>query len=337
MRRRPLESQLDSVAKRAGEHGPNGRPSRPRKLGTEAMTVNMPIAMYLARIRHDARARFSWVTAPASAIRPRSAVKSEMGEVDLSILGRIANGVDDPFRGEIRTAAGRIVEVRAGEPVAGSATRRIDLGDAYLLPGAIDCHVHSGSTTSEGIYALTAAAAAGGVTTVIDMPYDVAAPVVSPQVMMAKRDRVRDEALVDVALLGTVRPGSGGVDVGPLVEAGAVGFKLSLFGTDAHRFPRIPDDQFLEVLSAIRRARQCRMRARRERGDHQATPGACPRLGRDVPARPLPLASAGERDPGRADGARVRKGDAAPSAPVPPEPRPVGRSRPVAMPQKACR
>ena len=174
-----------------------------------------------------------------------------MGEVDLSILGRVANGVDDPFRGEIRTAAGRIVEVRAGEPVAGSATRRIDLGDAYLLPGAIDCHVHSGSTTSEGIYALTAAAAAGGVTTVIDMPYDVAAPVVSPQVMMAKRDRVRDEALVDVALLGTVRPGSGGVDVDPLVEAGAVGFKLSLFGTDAHRFPRIPDDQFLEVLSAI--------------------------------------------------------------------------------------
>jgi len=63
LRRRPLESQLDSVAKRAGEHGPNGRPSRPRKLGTEAMTVNMPIAMYLARIRHDARARFSWVTA----------------------------------------------------------------------------------------------------------------------------------------------------------------------------------------------------------------------------------------------------------------------------------
>ena len=133
----------------------------------------------------------------------------------------------------------------------GVATRRIDLGSAYLLPGAIDCHVHSGSTPSEGIRAMTAAAAAGGVTTVIDMPYDAAAPVVSPEAMAAKRQRVQEEALVDVALLGTVRPGSGGREVGPLVAAGAVGFKLSLFGTDPQRFPRIPDDQFLEVLAAI--------------------------------------------------------------------------------------
>ena len=154
-------------------------------------------------------------------------------------------------RGEILVAGGRIVEVRPGEPATGSATRRIDVGAAYLLPGAIDCHVHSGSTTAEGIHALTAAAAAGGVTTVIDMPYDVAAPVVSPEIMAAKRERVRREALVDVALLGTVRPGSGAKDVGPLVAAGAVGFKLSLFGTDPQRFPRIPDDQLLEVLAAI--------------------------------------------------------------------------------------
>jgi allantoinase len=90
------------------------------------------------------------------------------------------------------------------------------------------------------------------VTTVIDMPYDVGAPVVSPEVLATKREKVLSEAVVDVALLGTVRPGTAGIDVGPLVEAGAVGFKLSLFGTDPHRFPRIPDDQFLEVLDAIR-------------------------------------------------------------------------------------
>ncbi len=186
--------------------------------------------------------------APVSA---GSAFDHEMPEVDLSLVGRVVDGAGPPYRGEIRIAEGRIVEVREGEP-AGPATRRIDLGAAYLLPGAIDCHVHSGSTTAEGIRALTAAAAAGGVTTVVDMPYDVAAPVVSPEVMARKRDRVRDEAIVDVALLGTVRPGTGAVDVGPLVDAGAVGFKLSLFGTDPHRFPRIPDDQFLEVLAAIR-------------------------------------------------------------------------------------
>ena len=175
-----------------------------------------------------------------------------MPAVDLSIAGRVVKGPVEPVRGEIRVAGGRIVEVREGEPASGSASKLIDVGDAYLFPGAIDCHVHSGSTTAEGIRALTASAAAGGVTTVIDMPYDVAAPVVSPEILAAKRDKVMTEALVDVALLGTVRPGTGGTDVGPLVEAGAVGFKLSLFGTDPHRFPRIPDDQFLEVLAAIR-------------------------------------------------------------------------------------
>jgi len=175
-----------------------------------------------------------------------------MPAVDLSIAGRIVKGSGQPVRGEIRVVGGRIVEVRDGEPAPGSAARLIDVKGAYLFPGVIDCHVHSGSTTAEGIRALTRAAAAGGVTTVVDMPYDVEAPVVSPEILAAKRDKVLREALVDVALLGTVRPGTGGIDVGPLVEAGAVGFKLSLFGTDPHRFPRIPDDQFLEVLAAIR-------------------------------------------------------------------------------------
>ena len=165
-------------------------------------------------------------------------------------------------RGEILVAAGRIVEVRADEPGTGSATRRIDVGAAYLLPGAIDCHVHSGSTTAEGIYALTAAAAAGGVTTVIDMPYDVAAPVVSPEIMAAKRERVAPRGARRCRPARHCAPRIWRHDVGPLVDAGAVGFKLSLFGTDPQRFPRIPDDQLLEVLAAIGEHAQRRLRAR---------------------------------------------------------------------------
>ena len=174
-----------------------------------------------------------------------------MSAADLSIVGRVVKGRGEAERGEILIADGRVVEVREGGPVQPAETR-IDVGDSLVLPGAIDCHVHSGSHSGEGIRALTASAAAGGVTTVIDMPYDVAAPVVSPEVMAAKREKVRAEALVDVALLGTVRPGSAGSDVAPLVAAGAVGFKLSLFGTDPRRFPRIPDDQLLEVFAEVR-------------------------------------------------------------------------------------
>ena len=54
-----------------------------------------------------------------------------------------------------------------------------------------------------------------------------------------------------MALLATVRPVGGAVAVRELVANGACGFKLSLFDTDARRFPRIPDDQLLEVLEAI--------------------------------------------------------------------------------------
>jgi len=174
-----------------------------------------------------------------------------MPAVDLSIVGRIVTAAGEPDRGEVLVGGGRILEVRTGPPAGRPGATHIDVKDAYVFPGAIDCHVHSGSHAGEGIRALTASAAAGGVTTVIDMPYDAAAPVVNPEVLAAKRHRVGEEALVDVALLGTVRPGSGGNDVGPLAEAGVVGFKLSLFGTDPRRFPRIPDDQFLEVLAAI--------------------------------------------------------------------------------------
>ncbi len=174
-----------------------------------------------------------------------------MAGVDLSIVGRVVTGRGAPARAEILVAGGRIAEVRE-PPSDQPPARRIDTGEAYLLPGAIDCHVHSGSHPGEGLGALTAAAAAGGVTTVVDMPYDAEAPVVDVDVLSAKRDRVAQQALVDVALLGTVRPGTGAADVAPLVEAGVVGFKLSLFCTDARRFPRIHDEQFLEVLAAIR-------------------------------------------------------------------------------------
>lgn len=178
-----------------------------------------------------------------------------MAAADVSIRGMVVDGDAEPFRGEILISGGRIIGVRSGEPAAAAAIHSLDVGGAYLMPGAVDCHVHSGSHPGEGIAALTRSAAAGGVTTVIDMPYDAEAPVVDPDVFRKKRSRVEREAVVDVALLGTVRPGTGAADVAPLVDAGVVGFKLSLFCTDAQRFPRIHDGQFIEVLDAIREAK----------------------------------------------------------------------------------
>ena len=65
------------------------------------------------------------------------------------------------------------------------------------------------------------------------------------------RERVAAEAVVDVALLATLKKRGGLDQVAPLAEAGAGGFKLSLFETDSERFPQIPDDELLQAFRLI--------------------------------------------------------------------------------------
>ena len=126
-----------------------------------------------------------------------------------------------------------------------------DFGDALLLPGAVDVHVHTRSAPEEGIEACTRAAAAGGVTTIVDMPYDAQGPVQTPEAFAAKVADVAREAHVDVALWATVPPRGPIEHVRELVDAGAAAFKLSTFETHPERFPRIPDGQLLAAFTAI--------------------------------------------------------------------------------------
>ncbi len=143
---------------------------------------------------------------------------------------------------------GRIVSVGPPQPGA------LDFGDALLLPGAVDVHVHTRSYAGEGIERCTRAAAAGGVTTIVDMPYDAAGPIDSLAAFEAKVADVRREAVVDVALWATVPPRGPIEDVQDLVDAGAAAFKLSTFETHPQRFPRIPDGQLLAAFAAIAQA-----------------------------------------------------------------------------------
>ena len=150
-----------------------------------------------------------------------------------------------PERAGLSIADGRIE--RIGEPAADA----LDFGDALLLPGAVDVHVHTRSYAGEGIEACTRAAAAGGVTTIVDMPYDAGGPVDSVTAFETKIDDVEREAHIDVALWATVPP-RGPIDaVDALVDAGAAAFKLSTFETHPERFPRIPDGQLLAAFAAI--------------------------------------------------------------------------------------
>jgi allantoinase len=165
-----------------------------------------------------------------------------------NISGRVLDVDGSPVRAGLSITDGRIE--RVGEPVAGG----LDFGDALLLPGAVDVHVHTRSYDGEGIERCTAAAAAGGVTTIIDMPYDAAGPIDTLEAFHAKVDDVEREAHVDAALWATVPPSGPIEEVAALVDAGAAAFKLSTFETHPQRFPRIPDPQMLIAFARIAQA-----------------------------------------------------------------------------------
>lgn len=173
---------------------------------------------------------------------------------DTVIIGRLRDQ-DDSFRaGRLHITDSVVSQVVFGDGPYEGPGEVIDVGDSYVLPGAVDGHVHSYSHGGEGLRASTSSAAAGGVTTIVEMPFDGIGPVNSLDRLAAKQEKVAAEAVIDVALLGTCEPGGGWRRAGDLVEAGVVGFKVSLFDTDPFRFPRIDDAELRNVMAAVRDA-----------------------------------------------------------------------------------
>ena len=106
----------------------------------------------------------------------------------------------------------------------------VDATGLWVLPGAIDGHVHGrdpGFPDKEDFATLTAAAAAGGVTTVLDMPNTLPG-VADAATFEAKRKAIASKAMVDYGLWGLLRSSSTEDNVRELAEAGAIGFKAYL-------------------------------------------------------------------------------------------------------------
>ena len=145
---------------------------------------------------------------------------------------------------------GQVVSLTAEDP--GPAKDRLDASGAWIFPGAVDAQVHSQSQKgSEGIAHCTRAAAAGGVTTIVEMPYDEGLLVCNADAVKTKAAVVEAEAHVDVALYGTVHPEDGTARINEQIAAGVCGFKFSTFGTDPVRFPRIPPWLMRDAFSVI--------------------------------------------------------------------------------------
>ena len=119
------------------------------------------------------------------------------------------------------------------------------------MPGAIDAHVHCYSSAEEGFETASRSAAAGGVTTIIEMPYDATGMICTEALFQEKAERLEGESIVDVALLATIFKEGGLDEIPKLARAGACGFKVSMFNTDSFRFPRIGDGQLMEAFSVI--------------------------------------------------------------------------------------
>ncbi|WP_153411019.1 allantoinase AllB [Nocardia macrotermitis] len=150
-------------------------------------------------------------------------------------------------------AAGRIIDIAPYDavPDAGDVVEVPD--DAALLPGLVDSHVHvnePGRTEWEGFATATRAAAAGGVTTLIDMPLNSIPATVDVAALRAKRDVAAAQCSIDVGFWGGA-VGSNLADMGELVRAGVFGFKAFLLPSGVDEFCHLDSAQLEDAVRAV--------------------------------------------------------------------------------------
>jgi allantoinase len=148
---------------------------------------------------------------------------------------------------------GVIIEIAPpGVPV--EALTVVDVpADRVLLPGLVDTHVHvnePGRTAWEGFATATAAAAAGGITTIVDMPLNSIPATVSVPSLLIKQAAARDQVDIDVAFWGGAIPGNVD-DLKPLSEAGVVGFKCFMLPSGVEEFRPLDAGGMLEAMTRI--------------------------------------------------------------------------------------
>ncbi|KIG18860.1 Allantoinase [Enhygromyxa salina] len=133
---------------------------------------------------------------------------------------------------------------------------RVDLGELALLPGLVDCHVHvnqPGRTHWEGFDTATAAAAAGGVTTLVDMPLNCLPVTTTVAGLEAKLADCRSCLWIDAGFWGGVVPGNAG-ELPGLAARGILGAKAFLCDSGIDEFPASDEATLREAMVALAKA-----------------------------------------------------------------------------------
>ncbi|MFJ4918692.1 allantoinase AllB [Streptomyces sp. NPDC088725] len=153
----------------------------------------------------------------------------------------------------VAVAGGLIEAVLPYDTPPPPGARLEDAGNDAVLPGLVDTHVHvndPGRTAWEGFWTATRAAAAGGITTLLDMPLNSLPPTTTTEHLRIKRAVARAKAHVDVGFWGGAIPGNE-KDLRPLHDAGVFGFKCFLSPSGVEEFPALDQEQLAGSLAEI--------------------------------------------------------------------------------------
>ncbi len=157
------------------------------------------------------------------------------------------------LRGDLAVRGGRIAALAdPGRITPRDAAEVIDATGHHVLPGGVDPHFHACDLDiayREDFESGTKAAAAGGITTVVEMPLSVP-PILTLGLFERKLAELRRKAVVDCALWGGLGPDNGG-EIGPMFRAGARAFKA--FMCRALEYPMLDDGHLLDAMRAVAR------------------------------------------------------------------------------------
>jgi allantoinase len=152
----------------------------------------------------------------------------------------------------VTIAGGVIQRVEPGADAPPGA-EHVDAGDAVVFPGVVDVHVHvnePGRTEWEGFATATRAAAAGGITTIVDMPLNSVPVTTTVAALRAKERAASGLAMVDYGFWGGVVPGNL-EDLEPLAAAGVLGFKCFLVPSGIPEFAHVTEPDLTRAMRVL--------------------------------------------------------------------------------------
>ena len=173
---------------------------------------------------------------------------------DVILRGRRVVTPEGSRPAAIHVSEGRITAVEEYENV-GVGIPVTDAGDAVILPGLVDTHVHinePGRTDWEGFASATRAAAAGGVTTLLDMPLNSVPATTAAPALDIKRTAARNRIAVDLGFIGGVVPGNT-EELPALHAAGVLAFKCFLVPSGVAEFPSVTERDLRVALPVLAR------------------------------------------------------------------------------------